>query len=204
MQFPVSGVFLVILPLQTLKFHLSPFSLFLHNMGSSKSTFEKPSQQENSGFHIFELHLPTATYASFFIILLVALILLSLYLLFTKWPLFGKTRNSHQNPTTIQPSIHHKPHMVPFEMSIHGRHAPSGRVVVKPNGNGSYAFSPVPSFNPDRFLPAPPRVMEGDGTPIYSNPTPSKVTKQPLHSSIMSLLDTKDSTKSEEDPSHRG
>ena len=176
-------------------------------MGSSKSTFEKPSQQENGGFHVFELHLPSATYASFFVLLLVALILLSLYLLFTKWPLFGKTRNSHQNPTTSHPSIHHKPHMAPFEMSIHGRHAPSGRVVVKPNGNGSYAFSSVPSFDQERFLPATPRVLEGEGAAVYANPTPSKVTKQPLHSSIMSLLDTKASTENAEgsaSPSHSG
>ena len=179
-------------------------------MGSSKSTFEKPSQQENGGFHIFELHLPSATYAGFFVLLLIALLLMSLYILIKKWPLFGKTRqNSRRNPTTTNPSAHHKPSMVPFEMSVQGRHAPSGRVMIKPNGNGSYAFSSVPTFDQDRFLPAPPRVSENEGAAVYSIPSTSKPTgkKQPLHSSIMSLLDTTPSATTAEgsaNPSHQG
>lgn len=176
-------------------------------MGSSESTFEKPSQQENGGFHIFELHLPSATYAGLFVIILIALLSLSLYFLITKWPLFGKNRNnSRQNPTTTTPSVYHKPPVAPFEMQIHGRHAPSNRVMVKPNGHGSYAAFSVPSFDQGRFLPEPPKGSEAEGGTVYSNPSTSTGTQHPLQTSIMSLLDPNTTTPIEAPAgsSHKG
>ena len=80
-------------------------------MGSSESTITKPEEVEQGGFHIFELHLPTAAYSSFFVIFLLLLIFFGVYFCLKKCNLckrfFYSPPNAPHNPYKHQTGESH-------------------------------------------------------------------------------------------------
>ena len=154
-------------------------------MGSSTSNFTKPAEVEQGGFHVFELHMPSAAYSGFFVIFISLLVFFGVYFCLKKCNFCKRFFSSPQN---VPPN----PYKHPF---ISGKQ-PHGRAYLNARPSEAYSMhmpeeslSGIRSHIVNRGAPRPPPVT---GTaPIAPQHTTDHISSPPgRRSSILSLLES--------------
>lgn len=125
-------------------------------MGSSESNFTKPAEVEQGGFHVFELHMPSAAYSGFFVIFVLLLVFFGIYFCLKKCNLCKRFLSFPKNDPH-HPTAHPNNSGEPSQGKVY--------LSVQPSQNGSYSVS-IPEFgnsgirghNVRRGLPRAPTV----------------------------------------------